>query len=185
MRRLFVLPEICTGCRSCEIACAVEHSQSKNLFGAIMEESPPHTRLYVEAVSNSHNEIHKMPMTCRHCDPAPCISACIPKAMHRSTGDVVTNIGGKHACIACGMCVMICPFGMIARGPAPDGTVMALKCDLCPDREVPACVEACPTGAIVFASGDEFAQQSRVRASALLSGAKSLGESTLVQAVEE
>ena len=58
---------------------------------------------------------------------------------------------------------------------------MALKCDLCPDRKVPACVEACPTGAIVFASGDEFAQQSRVRASALLSGAKSLGESTLVQ----
>ena len=109
MRRLFVLPEICTGCRSCEIACAVEHSQSKNLFGAIMEQSPPHTRLYIEAVFNSHNEIHKMPMTCRHCDPAPCISACIPKAMHRSTGDVVTNIGGKHACIACGMCVMVCP----------------------------------------------------------------------------
>lgn len=185
MRRLFVRPELCTGCKTCEIACAVEHSQSKTLLGAIMESPPPHTRLYVEAASDSPFSSLKMPMTCRHCDPAPCIAACIPKAMHRSVGDVVTNVGGKNACIACGMCVMMCPFGMIARAQAPDGKVMALKCDLCPDRTIPACVEACPTGAIVFTAGDEFAHQSRLSASAVLSQAKTLGDATLVQAVEE
>lgn len=181
MKRLFVRPELCTGCKSCEIACAVEHSQSQTLLGAMLESTPPHPRLYAEATSDSPFETLKMPMTCRHCDPAPCIAACIPHAMHRSAGDVVTNVGGKHACIACGMCVMMCPFGMIARAPAPDGTVMALKCDLCPGRSVPACVEACPTGAIVFATGDEFAHQSRVRASAVLSQAKTLGEATLIK----
>ena len=52
-----------------------------------METPPPHPRLYVEAASDSAFETTKMPMTCRHCDPAPCIAACIPEAMHRSAGD--------------------------------------------------------------------------------------------------
>jgi carbon-monoxide dehydrogenase iron sulfur subunit len=140
---------------------------------------------------SSHFEILKMPMTCRHCDPAPCIAACIPQAMHRTPEDVVSNVGGKRECIACGMCVMMCPFGMIARAPAPDDTkpsgvkVMALKCDLCPDLDVPACATACPTGAIVFAEGDEFAHQSRVRASTVLSQAWTVREKTMVQAQEE
>jgi carbon-monoxide dehydrogenase iron sulfur subunit len=203
MKRLFVRPELCTGCKTCELACAVEHSRSKNLLGAMLESPPPHTRLYVEAVMASHFEVLKMPMTCRHCDPAPCIAACIPQAMHRTPDDVVTNVGGKHDCIACGMCVMMCPFGMIARAPVADGLkatggleatgglkatgsrIMALKCDLCPDRDVPVCATACPTGAIVFAEADEFAHQSRVRASFVLSQARAVGETTMVQAQEE
>lgn len=127
MRRLFVRPELCTGCKTCEIACAVEHSRSKTLLGAIMEQPPPHPRIYVEAVTKSHANTLKMPMTCRHCDPSPCIAACIPKAMYRAEGDVVTNVGGAQECIACGMCVMMCPFGMIARAADPNGKVMALK----------------------------------------------------------
>ena len=187
MKRLFVRPELCTGCKTCEIACAVEHSQSKTLLGAITESPPPHTRIYVEAPPGNGHKMAglKMPMTCRHCDPAPCIAACIPQAMHRGAGDVVTNVGGKNACIACGMCVMMCPFGMIARAPSPEGVMMALKCDLCPDLAVPACAAACPTGAIVFATGDEFAHLSRSQASAVLSGAKALSETTFIQALEE
>ncbi len=185
MKRLFVRPELCTGCKTCELACAVEHSRSKNLFGALLEPISPHTRVYVEASANGHFEIFKMPMTCRHCDPAPCMAACIPKAMYRTAEGVVTNVGGSHACIACGMCVMMCPFGMIARAPAPDGKVMALKCDLCPERETPACAEACPTGAILYLSGDEFAHQSRTRASQLLSQAKNIRETTLLERLEE
>jgi carbon-monoxide dehydrogenase iron sulfur subunit len=105
--------------------------------------------------------------------------------MYRTPQGVVTNVGGKHACIACGMCVMMCPFGMITRAPAPDGKIMALKCDLCPDREVPACADSCPTGAIVFLEGETFAHQSRVRASAILSAAKNVREATLTQTLEE
>ena len=98
-----------------------------------------------------------MPAICHHCDPAPCIAACIPQAMHRaSENGAVTNVGGERDCIACSMCVMACPFGVIARAPAPDGRVMALKCDLCPGRDVPACVAACPTGALVLKQGNEL-----------------------------
>lgn len=156
-KRLLVRPELCTGCKMCELACVVEHSRSKNLLGAIMESPPPQPRLYVEAVMSSPFETLNMPAICHHCDPAPCITACIPQAMHRSPENGgVTNVGGKRACIACSMCIMVCPFGVIARAPAPDGKVMALKCDLCPDRDVPACVAACPTGAIVLMEGDEL-----------------------------
>ena len=185
MKRIYVRPELCTGCKSCELACAVEHSKSKNLIGAMMEPFPPHPRLYIEAVEKSSFDFFKIPMTCRHCDPAPCIAACIPQAMHRSASDTVTNVGGKNACIASGMCVMMCPFGMIARGTSPDGKIMALKCDLCPDRSAPACVSACPEGALLFLEGDDFAHQKRQRASTALTTANQLGEETLVQAQQE
>jgi carbon-monoxide dehydrogenase iron sulfur subunit len=60
-----------------------------------------------------------------------------------------------------------------------------LKCDLCPDRDVPACAASCPTGAITYLEGDEFAHQSRVRASTVLGEAKQIREVTLVKAHEE
>jgi carbon-monoxide dehydrogenase iron sulfur subunit len=191
MKRLYVRPELCTGCKTCELACAVEHSRSKNLLGAMIEAPPPHTRIYIEATLVSPFEVLRMPMICRHCDPAPCIAACIPQAMHRGPRDEVTNVGGKHACIACAMCIMTCPFGMIARAAVPDALaaagyrVMAVKCDLCPDRAVPACAEACPTGAILFMEGDEYAHGSRQRASAVLALARQVREATLVKAQEE
>lgn len=191
MKKLFIRSELCTGCKTCVLACAVAHSRSQNLLGAMMESPPPHTRIYVEAVPTSLFEILKQPMACRHCDPAPCIAACIPQAMHRGPRDEVTNVGGKHACIACGMCIMTCPFGMIGRAAVPDdlapsgARVMAVKCDLCPDRPIPACVEACPTGAIIFTTGDDFSHETRQRASAVLATARQIREATLVQAQEE
>jgi carbon-monoxide dehydrogenase iron sulfur subunit len=42
---------------------------------------------------------------------------------------------------------MICPFGAIRMD---EERGKAVKCDLCPERETPACVEACPNRALVF-----------------------------------
>jgi carbon-monoxide dehydrogenase iron sulfur subunit len=42
---------------------------------------------------------------------------------------------------------MACGFGAIKRHPVKEKIV---KCDLCPDRDVPACVAACPNEALVF-----------------------------------
>ena len=44
MKRLFVEVEKCLACRSCEIACAVEHSRSKELVSALREETKPRSR---------------------------------------------------------------------------------------------------------------------------------------------
>lgn len=48
---------------------------------------------------------------------------------------------------------MAYPFGVIRIEPARK---IALKCDLCADREIPACVEACPTKALFVGTAEEF-----------------------------
>jgi carbon-monoxide dehydrogenase iron sulfur subunit len=50
------------------------------------------------------------------------------------------------------MCIMACPFGAIKRDPAAK---IIVKCDMCPDREIPACVEACKTNAIEVVEVEE------------------------------
>jgi len=54
---------------------------------------------------------------------------------------------------------MVCPFGVIGLGQDVDGKVIAIKCDLCPERGIPACVQACPTKALVYMEADEFARE--------------------------
>jgi carbon-monoxide dehydrogenase iron sulfur subunit len=58
---------------------------------------------------------------------------------------------------------MVCPYGVIGR---QKDTRLAVKCDLCSDREVPACVEACPTHALIFSREEEFSEMLRKDAAA-------------------
>ncbi len=159
-KEIFVNPDQCVGCQSCKIACAVEHSASKNLFGAISEKPLPKSRVYVEWVQPDK----KIPMVCRHCEEAPCMHACISGAIHRDDNGVVMTKEDK--CIGCWTCVMVCPYGVIGRHLE---TRKAYRCDRCPDRDMPACVTACPTGALVYDTVDGFSHQMRQKASQELS----------------
>ena len=78
MDQIFVKPEKCMGCKSCEIACAVQHSKDKNLFSAVLQIPPPMKRLFVEASDGV-----RMPVVCRHCEDAPCLNACISGCLYR------------------------------------------------------------------------------------------------------
>lgn len=149
MKEIFVRIDRCVGCRSCELACAVEHSQSKTLFGAISEVPRPKKRVYVEYI-----EHRKVPFLCRHCEDAPCVKACRTGALSQ---DPVTRIvtHNPDRCIGCWLCAMTCPYGMINR---EEERRIAVKCDRCPEREEPACVNACPTKALVFAEEQEFSK---------------------------
>ena len=155
MKEIFVRLDRCMGCRSCEIACLVEHSKGKNLLGAISEKPLPVRRLYVEQADGQ-----KMPLICRHCEDAPCVAVCRTGAMRQnpSTGAVDRD---AERCIGCWMCAMVCPYGVIGR--QKEGRV-AVKCDRCGDRKQPACVDACPTHTLIFAEEEEFAQMLRKEA---------------------
>jgi carbon-monoxide dehydrogenase iron sulfur subunit len=48
---------------------------------------------------------------------------------------------------------MACPFGVITPNSAYK---VAVKCDACIHMEEPACVNACPTGALIQGDTDEF-----------------------------
>lgn len=98
----------CLGCRSCEIACAIEHSKSKEIFAAITEEPRPTARVRVEAVEDM-----AIPLQCRHCEDAPCVTICPTEALTK-VGPEQPVIIFEEKCIGCKLCVMICPFGNFA-----------------------------------------------------------------------
>lgn len=152
MKRVFIRPDLCTSCKTCVLSCAVAHSESGELFTAMIETPRPYPRLFVEAANG-----RKVPILCHHCDDAPCLRACIAGALYRdpATDAVLCD---WDRCIGCWTCIMVCPYGVVQRQVE---LAKAVKCDLCPDREMPACVEACPTDALVFADVDAFAHEKR------------------------
>lgn len=156
LKEIFVKTEMCTGCNTCKIACAVEHSQSKNLFAAIHEIPRPKSRVYVEYLPGNT----KVPILCRHCEEAPCVNACISGAITRTNLNTVVTDNDK--CIGCWTCVMVCPYGVIGRDKAQ---ARAYRCDRCPDLETPACVSSCPTNALVYQTVESFSKHQRKTAS--------------------
>jgi carbon-monoxide dehydrogenase iron sulfur subunit len=124
----------CNACKSCEIACAVEHSTSKDLHEAIHEEPTPRARVSVQQVAS-----FSMPLQCRQCANAPCIALCPTNALYRTDhGPVLLD---EEKCIGCNWCVLACPFGVIYLD---EERKVVFKCDQCSQRvqrgELPACV---------------------------------------------
>ncbi|MBL0140832.1 MAG: cyclic nucleotide-binding domain-containing protein [Betaproteobacteria bacterium] len=164
---LLIDESLCVRCDNCEKACADVHDGTSRLD----REAGP-----------TFAEIH-VPTSCRHCEHPHCMKDCPPDAIHRSAnGEVYVN----DSCIGCGNCEKNCPYGVIQLAPVdpkrrrpslwswlvlgvgtepgmepkPKGKDIpkkAVKCDMC--KNLPggaACVRACPTGAAIRVSPDEF-----------------------------
>lgn len=151
MDAIYVKADRCMGCKSCEIACAVQHSEGKTLFSALLEIPAPMKRLFVETA-----ESVKMPILCRHCEDAPCLNACISGCLYKDENGYVRR--KKERCIGCWTCLMVCPFGVITRDANKH---LAVKCDRCHKLDVPACVTACPTKALVVKDLDQIPKEKR------------------------
>ena len=122
------------------------------------------------------------PVTCRHCDDAPCLKACPSGAIYMSADTVQVE---QSRCLGCKTCVVACPFGVMEVITQPvvrnfsgvrvaDGVkAEAHKCDLCVNRDQgPACVQVCPTAALHVMDDDMMAdlQVQRRQRTALGSG---------------
>jgi carbon-monoxide dehydrogenase iron sulfur subunit len=153
MKRIYCKIAKCLSCRSCEIACAVAHSQSKTLAVAVREYPLPKHRVHVESIGieGYARFVRSIALQCRHCDEPICAQACISGGIthNKETGEVTND---PFKCVACWSCIMVCPFGVIVRY---EDCNRAVKCDHCPDRETPACVEACPTNALLYCEEEE------------------------------
>ena len=152
MKQVVVHPERCVGCMQCMPACATAHSRTGRLYTAVMETPLPKSRVHLGAGLMGEG----FPNRCRHCDPAPCMMACLPGAISRD-GNFATVLIDPDRCINCASCAMACPFGVIRYHVdtfAPPGKTVAVKCDNCISRQengqTPACVEACKSGALTF-----------------------------------
>jgi anaerobic carbon-monoxide dehydrogenase iron sulfur subunit len=153
---LVVNAQRCLGCKSCELACAVEHSKSGDLFEAINEYPLPSSR--VDVVKGTQFAV---PLQCRQCEDAPCAAVCPTDALYRADQDSPVLID-QDKCIGCKWCVLACPFGVIELS---DKSKSIIKCDQCFERVerglMPACVTACPTSALQFKSLDDVVAEKR------------------------
>ena len=157
----------CLGCNSCQVACAVEHSASKNLLGAIGESPAPRARVRVEPGPG-----FAVPLQCRHCEDAPCVLVCPTEAIYRPDESSPVLIDADR-CIGCRFCIVACPFGVIE--PSRDGKAM-VKCDLCVQRAAeglqPACVAGCPVRAIKLEDVVDFLRDRRRQAGEQLAASR-------------
>lgn len=133
--------EKCIGCRTCEIACVMSHSNDINMSPA---EFQPRLKV-IKGMSVT------VPVMCKHCDNAPCANGCPTNAIVRQNNSIQVI---QERCIGCKNCVIACPFGAMTvvtqeLDSANAGTQyqsQALKCDLCVDNPTgPACISVCPT----------------------------------------
>lgn len=132
----------CVGCKCCVVACNEQNGNPGDLhwrrIGEIEGGYYPDTRRWY------------LSMGCNHCLEPSCLTGCPVEAYEKdpTTGVVKHN---ADACIGCQYCTWNCSYGVPKYNPER-GVVG--KCDLCHHRlydgDAPACVEACPQGAIAI-----------------------------------
>lgn len=168
MKRIVADPTRCMACRACEFACALAHADTDDLVEAIFQQGAK-PRVYLESAGG-----FAVPLQCRHCDDAPCVRVCPSGALSRPS-EAEPVLVDQQKCIGCAYCVQACPFGIIrlaacAASDGSGGRTAVIKCDLCAERQSeglqPACVAACPVGALSFEEVDEIAKRNRATAAA-------------------
>lgn len=135
MRRGFLFdPSRCTGCLGCVGACAARSGTSGEAVFRKLHVLPP---------EDGFSDTFMLSLSCNHCDRPACLTACPTGALVREGDGPVRHL--ERRCLGCGYCEMACPYDGIRRR---EGRDTVDKCDLCHDREVPACVASCFTEAL-------------------------------------
>jgi formate dehydrogenase iron-sulfur subunit len=155
----------CIGCKACQAAC-MEWNDLRSDVGYFEGRYDNPSDLdpdvwtlmrFTEWVNDEGNlEWLIRKDGCMHCEDPGCLKACpAPGAIVQYSNGIVDFI--SENCIGCGYCIKGCPFN-IPRVSSIDHR--SYKCTLCSDRVTvglePACVKACPTGAILFGSKSDM-----------------------------
>ena len=162
----------CIGCKACQVACMQwndlrdDVGNNVGVYDNPSDLSPQSwTVMRFSEVEPEKDKLEWLIRKdgCMHCDDPGCLKACpAPGAIVKYSNGIVDFI--SENCIGCGNCVTGCPFD-VPRISTKDNK--AYKCSLCSDRVgvglEPACVKACPTGAIRFGSKEDMLDYGEVR----------------------
>ncbi len=144
MNWIAILPDNCTGCHCCEMACSLSHEGvSCSAFSRIRVKKWPEIATFI-------------PIVCQHCSDAPCMKICPTRARQRvpETGAVITD---TKWCVGCKSCIYACPYAAPVIHPERKRT---MTCDLCGGK--PLCVDACTVGALSFTSDGRFSMEKKL-----------------------
>ncbi len=163
----------CIGCKACQTAC-MEWNDLRDDVGvnvgvydnpANLTENSWTVMRFTEYENNESGNLEWLIRKdgCMHCEDPGCLKACpAPGAIVQYANGIVDF--QEEYCIGCGYCVAGCPFD-VPRISKKDKK--AYKCTLCSDRvavgQEPACVKACPTGAIMFGTKQAMKDQAAER----------------------
>lgn len=132
----------CSGCKACVTAC---HS----LNGLDENET---WRAVGKMIGGTERKPYQQTITtaCHHCVEPGCLEGCPVDAYEKDfTTGIVRHLDDQ--CIGCQYCLWMCPYE-VPQYSKKRGIVR--KCDMCSSRltvgEAPACVQACPNGAIAI-----------------------------------
>ncbi len=161
----------CIGCRACEVACAETHQEhglevpDVENDNALENERTPTEKQWtiVNRYETDIGDVY-VKKQCMHCWQPACASACLTKAMFKTKDGPVIWRSGK--CMGCRFCMVSCPFE-IPKFEYYSWNPRIQKCTMCWERleqgKRPACVEACPTDALMFGMKRDLMEIARVR----------------------
>lgn len=146
----------CVACGACAVAC-----MDQNDISLKDGDKPFRSVAVVERPGDPNREITYLSMGCMHCANAPCVAACPVGCLRKN--EMGLTVYDNSACIGCHSCAMACPFG----APTFRANGKMEKCNGCQARleygMLPACVRACPTGALTCMPEEESLKQRRER----------------------
>ena len=169
---------ICVGCRKCSEACHHENNHDRatnNSYIRVLEMQKGSIDLEHGDAGYDHpvpqKDKYYMPVQCQQCDNPPCVNVCPVEATWKEDDGIV--VVDYNWCIGCRYCEAACPYharrfnwakpqiaaeqvnqdqAYLSNRIRPQGVME--KCTFCLHRtregRLPACLEACPTGARVF-----------------------------------
>jgi len=148
----------CNGCYNCFLACKDEHCG--NDFAPYSVAQPMTGQFWMKILEKERGAYPKVkvaytPMPCMHCDNPTCVKIAQDSSIYRRNDgiviiDPVKSQGHKEL-------LSTCPYRVIYWNEEKQ---VPQKCTLCAHLldqgwKEPRCVEACPTGALVFGDLDD------------------------------
>lgn len=164
----------CMGCHGCQVSCK-QWNQEKALkthFEGSFQNPPKlsvDTRMIMKFYENFEKDtipqLNILKYQCFHCGEPACVKVCPSGALTKTSTGIVAMDQSK--CIACGYCHNACPYNIPEIGEHVN------KCDMCLSRtengndkdktSTPACVKACPAGAMEFGDRDALIAKAKSR----------------------
>ncbi len=129
----------CVGCHCCEVACNEQNGNPADVKWRRVGE------METGAFPNTLQLFNSM--SCNHCIDPACLNGCPTNSYIKLENGIVFH--EDESCIGCQYCTWNCPYEVPVFN---EERGIVTKCHMCVDKlelgQTPACVQACPAGAI-------------------------------------